>query len=381
MVRGRIFISGEVGVETTLLDVIRQVKAQSSADAFDVFIDSNGGYVDAGFAIADYLKNLGKPVTTITSRAYSIASVIFMAGSTRIIPTGAVNALMIHLPWMEAAGSHGQISEYLKDLKATEDNLVKFYSNALDIDSDTIHSLLQNETYLNASEALEMGFATTLQVAAPAVAKLNNKEDKEEDSFMKKFSKQLETIQKTLNKFIGVKAELILQDVTGVELVFPDLADSDAAAVDAKVLVDNAPAQGEFIMPSGETIKVENGVVTEIATVEELAPEEEAPLDAEEETPTEEQAPTNDKDAKIAELEKKIAELEAKLAEAANNADVEDLVNTLQTTADKYADLESRFTALAKQVGSDFTNTNSPNESSTIKAKEEVQKTFSIRRK
>jgi hypothetical protein len=28
-----------------------------------------------------------------------------MAGETRVIPEGAIDALMIHLPWMEAAGN------------------------------------------------------------------------------------------------------------------------------------------------------------------------------------------------------------------------------------------------------------------------------------
>jgi ATP-dependent protease ClpP protease subunit len=51
------------------------------------------------------IKNLDVPVTTYTTKAYSIASVIFMAGETRV-PEGAIDALMIHLPWMEAAGNH-----------------------------------------------------------------------------------------------------------------------------------------------------------------------------------------------------------------------------------------------------------------------------------
>jgi hypothetical protein len=43
-----------------------------------------------------------------------------------------------------------------------------------------------------------------------------------------------------------VKAELKLQDATGVELVFADLEPTDVAAVDLKVMVDGKPAEGEF---------------------------------------------------------------------------------------------------------------------------------------
>jgi ATP-dependent protease ClpP protease subunit len=42
-----IYITGEIGVDVTLLDVIKQVK-QSTAESFLVKIDSVGGYVDCG---------------------------------------------------------------------------------------------------------------------------------------------------------------------------------------------------------------------------------------------------------------------------------------------------------------------------------------------
>jgi ATP-dependent protease ClpP protease subunit len=111
---GTIYITG-IGVDVTLLDVIKQVKQQSAAESFLVKIDSV--YVDCGNDIYNYLKNLDVPVTTYTTKAYSIASVIFMAGETRVIPEGAIDALMIHLPWMEAAGNHSELTDYLKELK------------------------------------------------------------------------------------------------------------------------------------------------------------------------------------------------------------------------------------------------------------------------
>jgi hypothetical protein len=42
-------------------------------------------------------------------------------------------------------------------------SLVKFYSDALGLDNTT-HSLLKSETYLNATQAKDLGFATMLQV-------------------------------------------------------------------------------------------------------------------------------------------------------------------------------------------------------------------------
>jgi ATP-dependent protease ClpP protease subunit len=188
---GTIYITGEIGLDTTLLDVIKQVKAQASCDSYLVRIHSIGGFVDAGEAIYQYLTNLDKPITTYATQAYSIASVIFMAGDQRIVPEGLEKTIMIHLPWMEVAGSHDAITAHLSDLKATEDKLVKFYSESLQIDKNTIQSLLTQETYLSAEQAFELGFANQIQPAQKAVAKLNNKETEEQNSFMNKLEKQI----------------------------------------------------------------------------------------------------------------------------------------------------------------------------------------------
>lgn len=374
---GTIYINGEIGFDTTLLDVIKQVKSQSGSESFLVKIDSVGGFVDTGMDIYNYLKNLSVPVTTYTTKAYSIASVIFMAGSTRIIPEGAENALMIHLPWMEAAGNHSELSTYLKDLKNTEDELVKFYSEALQLDTTTIHSLLKSETYLNATQAKELGFATQLQVQQKAVARLHNNDPKEDESLMNKLNRKFDDLMKILNPKPTIKAELILQDAVGVELVFSDLEATDVASIDAKVTVDGQPAEGEFTMPNGDVITAVKGVVTVITP----APVDE-PIDesvAVEDVPVEEEIPADDKDAKIAELEAKIAELEAQLAELMSESEVENLLNELETSATKQAELENKFLALAKSVGSDFTPEIVDNKSAITKGKEATS--FTIKRK
>lgn len=369
---GYIYINGEIGGDTNLIDVIRQVKAQPNAIEFIVKIDSQGGYVNVGYDIYNYLKNLPQNVTTIAHRAYSIASVIFMAGSKRIVSENAADVLMIHLPWMEVAGNHDTITAHLSGLKSEEDKLIKFYSEALEIDKETIQSLLSSETYLNAKEAIDMGFATQIQVAPKAVAKLNNKKE-EDESLMNKLNKKINQI---FNKLSGVKAELVLQDATGAELVFPDLEPTDIAQVDEKATVDGKPAEGEFVMPDGSTIKVAGGVVTEIVPAE--VEDEEAPDDepiAEE--PKAEQIVAEVEEDRVAALEAKLAELEAKVAELVGDAPAEEdaevenkMLEVVAMAAEKVNDLETKYQALAKQVGSDYQPSNKKENKSTVKASE-----------
>jgi ATP-dependent protease ClpP protease subunit len=383
---GTIHITGEIGTDTTLLDVIKQVKAQSAAESFLVKIDSLGGYVDSGMDIYHYLKNLSIPVTTYTTQAYSIASVIFMAGDTRIIPENAEQALMIHLPWMTIEGNTTIVNEYLAELKSVEDSLVKFYSDEIGIDKNTILSLLKNTTYLSSQESLDLGFATQLQVAQKAVAKLknNNKEEKEEENFMNKISRKLDNI---FNMLSGkIKAELRLQDATGVELVFADLDSSEVPEMDSKATVDNKPAEGEFLMADGSTMVFEKGLLTELkpAEVEDVIEElgaEEAPLDLEvtEDVPTDEtpaDATPEEKDAMIADLQDQVMELKAKLAEYEVEEVVEEVVDVeevnkmvelIEAMAAKQIEMETKYQALAKSVGSDFNSDNKKEIKTSVK--------------
>ncbi|MBC5836795.1 Clp protease ClpP [Flavobacterium muglaense] len=385
---GVLYVNGVIGQDTTLLDVIKQVKNQSDSTEFLVKIDSVGGYVDAGNDIYNYLKNLSIPVTTYTTKAYSIASVIFMAGSTRIIPADAQDALMIHLPWMEAVGDYSTLSDHLNELKATEDKLVKFYSEATGIDKDTIHSLLKSETYLSAEQAKDFGFATELSIQQKAVAMLtlnnNNKEIKE--SLMNKLERKIDSI---MNLLTGkIKAEKVVQDATGLELKFPELESTDTVEVDAKVTLDGKDADGEFLLPDGSTIVTVKGKVSEIKPADvvstEDVPAEDAPVAIEVEEISNEDLPTDatpeEKDAMIADLQEQVIELKAKLAEyeveevVEETVDVEEvnkMVELIEAMAIKQVEMENKYLALAKSVSSDFTSTNKKEIKTSVKGSTE----------
>jgi ATP-dependent protease ClpP protease subunit len=357
--RGNIYITGIIGEDVTLDDIRRQVKAQSKATEYLVRIDSVGGLVKTGFEIYSYLKNLDKPITTYTTKAFSIASVIFLAGEKRIIPEDSIKAVMIHLPWAKVQGTAEVIESHAMQMRKLESEFFQFYSEALNIDETTIESLLTQETYLDASQALEMGFATEIQVTPKAVAMLNN-ENKEDKSLMNKLQKQIAALY---NQAFSIKAELVLQDATAAELVFPDLADGDMPEVGAKATVDGKPAEGEFLMPDGSKLVFEAGELKEILPAEEAPAGEDAENAAGDELPAEEEAPADDKDELIAELQAEIEALKSKIAEleggqadaeAKEDEQAEKMVAILAKVLEKSDEQEVRYQALAKQIGSNF---------------------------
>ena len=271
-----IYISGVIGQDTTLLDVIRQYKSLKNPTEVTVKIDSIGGYVDQGKAIFNYLRNLSIPVTTHATRAYSIAAHIFMAGERRIVEAGP-DRVMIHMPWAEMAGRADDFDAISKELKNEEKEFVKFYSTFLNTDEHTIATLLQSESMLSAEEAVGLGLATEIGSEMKAVAFFTQSKDEPINKFS--IMNTAEKLLKALQGFLApsedaapeIKA-LMIQDAAGNEINFPDLADDAMPEAGAKTEAED----GEYVMPDGSTYVISGGVLTEIKPAEEQPIEEDA---------------------------------------------------------------------------------------------------------
>jgi ATP-dependent protease ClpP protease subunit len=284
----KIYIEGEIGYDSTLLDVMTQFKNFANPESVEVHINSIGGSVKVGNDIYNYLKNLPIPVTTIANMAYSIAATIFMAGNTRIALQGA-DRLMIHFPFvMGFTGGSEELTDMSKQLKTLEGDMIKFYSGYLpDIDAATISNLLENETFISGDEAFALGFATQLDIPLQAVAyfgdtrpekSINNNNDK--NAIMTKFNELIEAIKGFKiggsTEGSGELVSLVLQDANGVEITFPDVAEDAVPVVGDSATVDGQPAEGEYLSPEGSKWIFAGGILTELVPAEEETPEEEA---------------------------------------------------------------------------------------------------------
>lgn len=258
---GNIYIFGEIGVDTALLDVIAQVKKFPDATDFNVYINSPGGFVDAGFDILNYLKSLGKPLAAIgRGMVASIATVIFMAAEKRTIEPNT--QFMIHLPWTEGVGNASDLERYAKELRAVEKQLIDFYTKELSLTPEAIEPLLREETWLTEDQLKQLGFVNSDSVAVLAKAYYkpkNNKMTKEQKNALSIFDK----LAKLLS---GADAKnLVLQDSTGKEIDFPDVAEGNQVSVGDTATVDGQPASGDFTMPDGKIFKFTDGKLEEIA--------------------------------------------------------------------------------------------------------------------
>ena len=148
-------------------------KLDSTVNQINLRINSPGGSVFDGIAIYNRLKQHKANVTVyIDGLAASIASVIALAGDEIIIGEGAL--FMIHLPWTFAGGNRMELENMINRLMDVEEQIISIYSKKSKMGRSDIRALLEAETWLDADQAIEMGFVDSkfedsLPIAASAL--------------------------------------------------------------------------------------------------------------------------------------------------------------------------------------------------------------------
>jgi ATP-dependent protease ClpP protease subunit len=169
-----ILIYGDIG-ESMWGDSVTASSVKSELDKMDgdlsVRINSPGGSVFDGFAIYNLLRAHSGAVTVhIDGLAASAASVIAVAGDEIVM--GDTAMMMIHDPWTMAVGGADEMLKTAEVLEKIKDSIVVAYKGkATDLDDETISSMMTEETWLSATEALEAGFASAV---AESTAQISN---------------------------------------------------------------------------------------------------------------------------------------------------------------------------------------------------------------
>ena len=134
-------------------------------------INSHGGSVVEGTAIYNALRrHKGGLTVHIDALAASMASVIAMAGAPVYIADNAL--LMIHNPWTVSMGDSDQLRREAALLDKLKDSLRNAYVRKTGMEADRIAQMMDEETWLDAVEAVALGFADAIEegVAAAATA-------------------------------------------------------------------------------------------------------------------------------------------------------------------------------------------------------------------
>lgn len=362
--RGDIFIYGGIGTERGEIsfdNVNQQILENKAADELVVHIVSPGGDVFEGEAIYNALLNTGKKIVThIEGTCASIATLIAGAGEKIIMNKTA--RFMIHNPKISGLNQAADARE-LRHVATQLDKIKGLFMNVWDaqtikrgkpITSERLSELYDNETWMTAEEAQQMGFIDESVDAIRAVAKINLPKITSE---MKDTSKIMNMINRFAN-FLKFKNEMIetLEDGTKVVIMSED---GDFTGKQA-IYEDGTPLPpGEHKLVSGKVLVVgdANGTITEVkeAAVDNTEIEQEMK-----------------KDEEIANLKAQLAEAQARAEQAVAQVATaqEEAVKAKAETVkfqNKVTDIEKQFIELKTEVSKTVGDKSSPSKGPVFK--------------
>jgi ATP-dependent Clp endopeptidase proteolytic subunit ClpP len=132
-------------------------KLPESVKNISVRINSPGGDVFEGISIYNRIKQHKAKVTVyIDGLAASIASIIALAGDEVIMGEGAM--MMIHKPMSSVFGNSIEMEDTIQRLDDVEEQLVGIYKRKTGMDRTEIKTMLAEEAWMGADQAMELGF-------------------------------------------------------------------------------------------------------------------------------------------------------------------------------------------------------------------------------
>jgi len=176
---GELFLYGDItsskwyDEDVTPKDIDNELKALGDIDTLNVYVNSGGGSVFAGFAIYNMIKRHKAKVKNayVDGLAASISSVIPMACGNIYMPKNSM--LMIHQPWAGIMGNSKEFRDMADRLDKIGSQIIEIYKEKTGLDEEKLLEMMDAETWLTADEAIELGFANELQEEVKIAASID----------------------------------------------------------------------------------------------------------------------------------------------------------------------------------------------------------------
>lgn len=273
-------------------------------NAVDIRLHCDGGSVSEGWAIYDKLRASGKEISAIVEgKVASMATIIMMAAPKERRKAYKSANICVHNPWVPsyALGDSLTAEDLRKSaegLQKEQDKMLDLYVERCECDRDEMQALMNEDKFIDTDRAKALGIIS--EIIAPASAKKGSNNNNFNN--MAKTG-NVEVKQNLLDKLLGKLGYSKIEDVAlGMDLSTADGGTLTVERDEGEPQVgDAASPDGEHVMPDGATIVVVDGAITEIKPA--ASGDDDGGGDGDE------------KDQKIAELEKKVSDLEAENAE------------------------------------------------------------------
>jgi len=201
-----VYIFDEIGMGgVNAQGFIEEIKSFKDSP-MNLHINCVGGDVFDGMAIYNIIKKrTSKTTVYIEGIAASMGSVIALAADTVVM---AENSLfMIHNAWGGAMGEAKEMKKTARLLDKISGEIADIYVKKTKLPYDKVKEMMDEETWLNAEEALELGFIDSISDAIKVAAKydvskfknITNKEIKTKLSINIKSKKMTDELKSWFN--------------------------------------------------------------------------------------------------------------------------------------------------------------------------------------
>lgn len=174
-VKGEVVPSGNewiydwYGIQATSPKQITSALKNANGQPVTIKINSGGGDVFAGCEIYNELKSYSGEVTIeIHGLCASIASVIAMAGTCKMSPLAEI---MIHNVSTSTSGDYRDMEHSVEVLKKANKTIANAYTLKTGMTEEEAYNLMDEETWLTADEALELGLIDEIMYSDEKVDK------------------------------------------------------------------------------------------------------------------------------------------------------------------------------------------------------------------
>lgn len=238
------------------LKYVKKVFEENPSETdFKFNIHCQGGEVEEGLAIYDFLRTSGKNLyMNIEGGCHSMALTLLLAAPKENRSANPNAVALMHEVQGWAEGSTSEVTSAAKDMQMLQNRILDIYADRTGYDRDALEAMMKEQREHNATELLQMGF----------VSKINSYNTNFKFNTMSKEKQTLiEKAGKLLNKFQNLLggAPLVNYDFTDDEgtVLFSTEEDDDTLEVGMAATPD-----GTFTIKDGRTVTISEGVITDI---------------------------------------------------------------------------------------------------------------------
>lgn len=155
-----IMLSGEIepAMANVIIAQLLLLESDNPNAGINLYIQSPGGHIDAGYAILDTMNYIKSPVSTIgMGMVASMASVILAAGEKGKRFALPNSTIMIHQPLGGFQGQASDIHIRAEHMRKVKEEIIKKMAGWTGKTAKVIEAAMDRDNFMSAAEALEFG--------------------------------------------------------------------------------------------------------------------------------------------------------------------------------------------------------------------------------